>query len=220
MEADRDLSTVPQHRRVILVRHAAPLPDPHRDPADWALAESGRMAARQLRVLALFEHVGGLFSGPERKQRETLEPLAHHYELPVGEVSAFAESGAAEWLEGEQFLETVRRFFVTPEVAPAHGWEAARVAAERFARGVDQLMPHFPPVVYQGHVLPGMFAVCSGGRVLTAYLQMLEGWNGEEAFKHWERLRMPDIAVLEFLEEGGTQLVIPFGVLPSEVALV
>lgn len=93
------------------------------------------------------------------------------------------------------------------------------MAAERFAHGIDQLLPHFPPVVYQEHALPGMFAVSSGGRVLIAYLQMLEGWSGEDAFKYWERLRMPDIAVLEFLEGGESQIVIPFGVLLSEVAL-
>ncbi|MCL4541158.1 MAG: histidine phosphatase family protein [Chloroflexi bacterium] len=219
MDAHRNFPALPQHRRVVLVRHAASLPDPHRPPKSWLLSESGEKTTRYLPALALFEHVSALYAGPERKQQETFEPLARHYGLPVRALKAFAESGAMGWLEGEQFLETIRRFFAAPEMAPAPGWETARMAAERFAHGIDQLLPHFPPVVYQEHALPGMFAVSSGGRVLIAYLQMLEGWSGEDAFKYWERLRMPDIAVLEFLEGGESQIVIPFGVLLSEVAL-
>ena len=68
-------------------------------------------------------------------------------------------------------------------------------------------------VVSGGHTRPGTFAIVSGGRMLTAYLAGLLGEGAEEAFRRWQALRMPDVAVVELQPAVAPRLVIPFGTL-------
>jgi broad specificity phosphatase PhoE len=188
-----DPSRVPQAHRVILVRHAA---------------------ARRLSALALFDHAGGFYAGPEPRMAQTLTPVAAGYDFRVQVDEAFAETHSAGFFDDEEeFLATVRRFFEQPDEPPAPGWEAASDAATRFAAGIDRLRAVHQPVVRPGHALPGTFAIASGGRALTAYLAHTLGYSPEHAFAQWQRLRMPDLAVLELPAEREPRVVIPFGTL-------
>ncbi len=204
---------IPRAHRVILVRHAQSQVNPARDASEWGLTEAGQAAARRLSALALFEHAAGFCAGPEPKLRETLAPVAALYGMAVQSEPNFAETRSAGWLNGDAFLETVRRLFAAPNQAPAEGWEAASAAAARFAAGVERLCARHEPIVHPGHALPGTFAVASGGRALVGYLAEVLGLNAEQAFETWQRLRMPDLAVLDLVPEQPPRLAIPFGAL-------
>ncbi len=212
-----DPSLLPQETRVILVRHARPRVLLARPAQEWELSTAGRDAADRLCALALFERATGYFAGPEPKMRATLAAVAAERGLTVETAAAFAESQSGAWLADAQFLATVGRFFTTPDEPPAADWEPAAVATARFAAGIDGLRVHYGPVASPGHVNPGTFAVASGGRVLTAYLASLLNYSPEAAFQVWRRLRMPDVAVVEFSPHAAPRLVIPFGVLAAGV---
>ncbi|HEV7214881.1 MAG TPA: histidine phosphatase family protein [Chloroflexota bacterium] len=209
---------MPQARRVILVRHAKPRIVLSRPSAEWELSQEGQGAAQRLAALALFEHATGCYAGPEPKMRSTLAAVATERGLAVETDPAFAESAAAGWLAEGLFIAATGRFFTAPEQPAAPGWEPAAVAAPRFAAGVERLQERHGPVLRPGHINPGTFAVASGGRVLTAYLATLLGYNPETAFQVWRRLRMPDVAVLELSPGVPPRLVIPFGVLTTGAA--
>lgn len=222
-EAERLVAAIstsdpPQARRVILVRHARPRVVPERPAAEWELGEEGLAGARRLAALAVFAHAAGCYAGPEAKLRATLAPVAAEYGLTVQADPAFAESEVAGWLPQAEFLATAYRFLATPARPAAPRWEPAAEAAARFAAGIARLIAVHGPVVHPGHVTPGTFAVCSGGRVLSAYLAMLLSLEAEAAFRTWRGLRMPDIAVVELAPDTPPRLVIPFGALAGEAA--
>lgn len=210
-----DLSRIPQTQRVILVRHATPHPDPHSPSREWRLSEEGHAAARRLAALALFDRASGFYAGPEPKARETLAPAAAERKHEVRPYDDLGEAGSGGWLGERDFVAAVRRFFALPQEPAAPGWEPAGTAAARFAARVEALRTEHPPAVYPGHALPGTFAIASGGRVLAAYLAQLLGYDAEQTFDLWRRLRMPDLAVIELPAGGPPRLVIPFGTLGS-----
>ena len=213
-----DPALLPQEGRVILVRHARPRVVLARPSQEWELSQEGRDAADRLCALALFERATGYYAGLEPKMPATLAAVAAERGLTVETDAAFAESHSGGWLGDAQFLATVGRFFTMPDEPPAAGWEPSAVATARFAAGIDRLRVHYGPVVAPGHVNPGTFAVASGGRVLTAYLASLFDYSPEAAFQIWRRLRMPDVAVVEFSPHAAPRLVIPFGALAAGIA--
>lgn len=215
-EPTYDPRFVPKTSRVILVRHARSKVAPARPAETWGLSEQGDVDAHKLPALALFTHATGFYAGPEPKMAATLAPLAAERGLPVQVDPAFAESQAGGWLAEPQFLAAVGRFLAAPGDSAAPGWEPAAAAVARFRAAIDRLREQYGPVLHPGHANPGAFAVASGGRVLTAYLAALLGYAAEDAFALWRRLRMPDIAVVEFAPEPPPRLVIPFGALATE----
>ena len=198
---------IPRLHRVILVRHAHSRVDPARAPREWGLTEGGRAAAVRLAALALLDHAGGFYAGPEPKMIETLAPAAAQRGQTVVEEAGFGESASEGWLGEAAFRETVQRFFARPGEPPAPGWEPAAAAAARFERAARAL------VVARGQASPGTVAVASGGRALTAYLAAQTGLDAAAAFAQWEALRMPDVAVLELAPDAAPRMVIPFGTL-------
>jgi|SRR5581483_743078 len=208
-----DPARIPQTQRVILVRHAAPLADPEQPACTWRLSAEGRAAARRLAALALFDHATGFYAGPEPKARETLAPAAAEREHEVRSYDDLRESESGPWLGERDFLAAVRRFFARPQEPAAPGCEPGGAAAARFAARLEALRAEHPPAVYPGHALPGTFAIASGGRVLAAYLAQLLGYDAEQAFDLWQRLRLPDLAVIELPAGASPRLVIPFGTL-------
>ena len=218
MSVSLDPSSLPQARRVVLVRHARPRIAIARPSREWPLHPEGTEAAARLTALGLFEHVTGLYAGPEPKMAATLAPVAAQRHLTVQIEADLSESAVGGWLDGAFFLATVGRFFGVPDQPAALGWETSAAAAARFASAVERLSVQYGPVVRPGHVNPGTFAIVSGGRVLTAYLASALGYTSEDAFQVWRRLRMPDIAVLEITPDVRPRLVIPFGILAASPA--
>ena len=206
-------SPLPVVHRLILVRHAHSQVEPSRPPREWGLSESGRRGAARLAALALFERAAGFYAGPEPKLHQTLAPVATGNGNTVQLDDDYAETASEGWLGEDAFRETVRRFFDDLEAPPAPGWEPAGVARKRFQGAVERGMARHGTVVSGGHARPGTFAIASGGRMLTAYLAGLLGEGAEEAFRRWQALRMPDVAVVELQPAVAPRLVIPFGTL-------
>lgn len=210
---ERTRPAIPQARWLVLVRHAPSRPEPSRPANEWGLSEEGHAAARRLCALGLFDYTHGFYAGTAPKLTGTLKPVAAAHGMAVEADPAFEETGSAGWLGQETFAETVRRLFAAPEEEPAPGWESASAAVTRFTAGVERLVARHAPDAQRGHVRPGTFAVCSGGRMLTAYLAHVLGYGAERAFETWQALRTPDVAVVELAPEAAPRVVIPFGTL-------
>lgn len=204
---------IPRTHRLILVRHAESLVEPERSPRDWGLTAPGAGAAGRLAALGLFDRVAGYYAGPEPKMLQTLAPVAAAREAQVQPEPGFHETASAGWHSPEAFRDLVRRFFAGPEVAPAPGWEPAAQAAARCREAMGRLQLRHATTVHRGFAEPGTFAVASGGRLLMAYLASLLGLGGDEAFRRWRGLRMPDLALVELAPDTPAREVIPFGTL-------
>ena len=153
--------------RVALVRHAESAVDPSTESRTWGLTEEGRRAARELRL----DGASRLLAGPEPKLVQTLEPHG-----PVEIDDRFGESHSEGWLSSDEFASTIERYFATPDLPPAPGWEPASAVVERFVPGfVDGA------------------AIASGGRAISAVVSALTGCDG---FALWRTLRMPHVIVL------------------------
>src|SRR4051812_12496274 len=94
---------IPRLHRIVLVRHAQSRVEPARAPREWGLTEGGRAAAGRLTALALLDHAGGFYAGPEPKMVETLAPAARQREQTVVEDAGFGESASAGWLGESAF---------------------------------------------------------------------------------------------------------------------
>ena len=218
---------IPRRHRLILVRHAQSAPDPQHNPREWDLTEEGRAAARRLAALGLLDRADAFYAGPEPKMVHTIEHAATSRDREVRQDAAFAETHSAGWVgpatpasatgsappRTAEFEDTIRRFIEQPDQAAAPGWETAVAARERFSAGVERLRAAYEPNVNRDRVLPGTVVICTGGRMLAAYLSHLLGWSPADTFSHWQSLRMPDLAVLELHEDGQGHIVIPFGTL-------
>ena len=205
---------IPRRHRLILVRHARSAPDPQRNAREWDLTADGHAAARRLAALGLLDRADAFYAGPEPKMVSTLRPAAMSRDREVRQDDAFAETHSGGWVGGEaEFRATIERFIHQPAAPAAPGWETASAARERFSAGVERLRAEYEPNVNRDRVLPGTIVICTGGRMLSAYLAPLLGWTAEDTFTRWQSLRMPDLAVLEIAEDGTGHIVIPFGTL-------
>ncbi|HET7771751.1 MAG TPA: histidine phosphatase family protein [Chloroflexota bacterium] len=205
---------IPRRHRLILIRHARSAPDPQRNPREWDLADEGHAAARRLAALGLLDRADAFYAGPEPKMVHTVEPAATSRDRQVRQEAAFAETHSAGWVGGDaEFQDTIQRFVEQPDQPAVPGWETAVAARERFSAGVERLRAEYEPNVNRDRVLPGTIVICTGGRMLTAYLSHLLGWTPADTFTRWQSLRMPDLAVLELHEDGQGHIVIPFGTL-------
>jgi broad specificity phosphatase PhoE len=206
--------TIPRRHRLILVRHAQSAVDPQRNPREWGLTDDGRAEARRLGALGLLDRADAFYAGPEPKMVQTLEPAAAARDRQVQQDPAFAETHSEGWAgDRDAFEAIVQRFFAQPDEAAAPGWETASAARARFAAGVEPLRQAHEPPTNRDRVLPATVVICTGGRMISAYLSGLLSWTAEDTFSRWQSLKMPDLAVVELNEDGQGQIVIPFGTL-------
>ena len=224
----------PRRHRLVLIRHAQSAVNPQTPPATWGLSEEGHAGARRLGALGLFDRVRAFYAGPEPKMIQTLEPVAtaraRLAALPPSALAgvphdgpptalavqtdpAFAETHSEGFLGSDEFIATIRRVLEDPDTAPAPGWETAAAARARFNAAVEELRRRHEPEASGDRILPANLAICTGGRMLSAYLSGLLGWTPQESFERWQALKMPDVALVELDESGAGTVVIPFGTL-------
>ena len=205
---------IPRRHRLILIRHAQSAPDPQRSPREWDLTEEGHAASRRLAALGLLDRADAFYAGPEPKMVHTVEPAATSRDRQVHQDAALAETHSGGWVGGDaEFQETIRRFIHQPDRPTAPGWETASTARARFAARVEALRAEYEPSVSRDRVLPSTIVICTGGRMLAAYLAPLLAWTPDDTFTRWVSLRTPDLAVLELHEDHQAHIVIPFGTL-------
>ena len=186
-------------RRSILVRHAQPEIDPERSAADWALSESGRLAARELAFAIVSLAPGVVVTSPERKAVETGAEIAAVLDLGLTIDDDLREQGLTSlpFLSNTEFREAVERHFRESERVVL-GNESSAAAGQRLERALSQLERSAAGV-------HGMPVIVTHGRVLASFLARL---TGDDAITIWRSLRMPDAFVAD-LARGASRLIRP-----------
>ncbi len=169
-------------RRLLLIRHGAPLIMEDASAREWPLSDAGRQACEQF-VERLAEYrVTAILSSAELKARETAVILAARLGLTPS-VDADLNEHRREnvpYLGRPVFEAAIRRLFAEPETL-AFGQETAAQAYTRFAGAVQRALAAQPT---------GDVALVTHGTVMTLYA---ERHVGIEPFTFWQALTMPDI---------------------------
>lgn len=176
-------------RSVVLVRHAEPLVDPHRNASGWILTDAGRDAARAIAPGLVDEHPDVVVASTEHKARETGEIIADALELPMRTHEGLGEQGrdgVPYVADREVFLELVHQHFENP-ARVILGQETSHEAAARFGRVVAELGRDRPEACCP--------ILVSHGRVMASYLASV---TSVDAWELW----MPDAIAVDL--ECGT----------------
>jgi probable phosphoglycerate mutase len=155
---------------LILVRHAEPVRIVDADgPADPPLAERGRKQAEALAAYLGSEPIGGVWSSPMQRARETAAPLA----AALG-VDVVVDTELAEWdREATSYIpiEELKANKDERWVAMVEGnLETSGVDLDAFRAGVVTAMDH----IVTGNPGGSVAVVCHGG-VINAYLAHILG---------------------------------------------
>jgi broad specificity phosphatase PhoE len=170
---------------MILVRHAAPLIDPARPSAEWALSHEGRTQAVRLAGQLAQLAPDALFTSPERKARETAAIVASALGLPLQVVDELREHERRDvpfFASQHAFEQALAALFDRPDER-AFGSESAAECLARFRRGVARVeaCTERQPVLV------------THGTVMSLYLAAL---NGRDAASLWKQLRPGCFTVL------------------------
>lgn len=184
---------------LVLVRHAAPEPDPAAHPALWPLSDAGRQAARELARDPLWASLERIFTSPAMKALETAHIIAGPNGLTVTVVEDLheVECGPDGWIDPAYpggYAAAVAAWFAAPE-ARTHGWEAPAAAAARIRACFAALRA----------LEPSGFAVAGHG--LTLALSVAALTHADPA-RLWPAMRMPDVAIVDAAHGA---LLHPFG---------
>jgi broad specificity phosphatase PhoE len=170
-----------------LVRHAPPAATPDAPPPSWPLTPEGRTLAAAL-VPALPADAL-LFSSPEPKAWQTLEPAAAAGPVPrpvvhdprFGEVRRPPDTWAGGW-------RAERQAYVAGTLHP--GWEPQADVAARFDAGLDAAL------AAAGGSGPGV-VVASHGMAITCWLVSRGIVAAADAAEFWSTLRQPDLLAVD-----------------------
>jgi broad specificity phosphatase PhoE len=172
--------------RLTLVRHGRSAVDPATPPRRWSLAPDAAAGVASLRASGLLPAGAAWYSSPEPKAVATAAALT---DRPVTVVDDLREAERpATWFDDPaEFVVAVRRSVQRPDEAAVPGWEPVSVTRSRVATAVRSLLadPDRPKdLVLVGH-----------GTAWTLLVAELTGRPTDLAA--WERMAMPDLAVLE-----------------------
>jgi broad specificity phosphatase PhoE len=178
-------STSSPGRRLLLIRHAAPLILRDMPARDWPLSDEGRRACKEFAGRLAAYQVAVIVSSAETKARETAAILAAQLGLTAGEDAGLNEHRRENvpYLDRPNFEASIRRLFVEPDTL-VFGLETATQAYTRFAGAVARTLAAHPA---------GDVALVTHGTVMTLYA---ERHAGVEPFAFWQALTMPDLVVL------------------------
>ena len=172
--------------RLTLVRHGRSAVDPTTAPHHWDLAPDAAPGLDALRGSGLLPRDGRWYSSPEPKALATAAALT---DRPVIEVDDLREAERpATWFDDTaEWVAVVRRSVTVPDESAVPGWEPATATRRRVVRAVRGMLddPDRPAeLVLVGH-----------GTAWTLLIAELTA--GEPDLAAWERMTMPDIAVLD-----------------------
>jgi broad specificity phosphatase PhoE len=176
---------VPGERRLILIRHSAPVLDPEVPAREWHLSQEG-----QLRCSTLAEYLApyGLdvvVTSVETKAIETGQILARRLGIPCMTAEGLHEHDRSNetGLDRAQFYEAIARLFACPDER-VYGTESAAQARGRFAKSLEEVLARYPDA---------NVAVVTHGTVLSLYVAARAGLD---AHALWRRLGLPCYAIL------------------------
>jgi len=169
-------------RRLLLIRHAAPLILQDASAREWPLSDEGRRACETFAKRLERYQVAAIISSAELKARETAAILAARLNLTPGEDADLNEHRRENvpYLSRPVFEARIQRLFAEPD-ALVFGQETATQAYTRFAGAVERALETYPA---------GDVALVTHGTVMTLYA---ERHAGIEPFAFWQALAMPDL---------------------------
>ena len=178
-------SALPSERRLLLIRHGAPLILQDAPAREWPISEEGRQACEEFAGRLAAYQVTAILSSAEAKARETAAILAAKLGLTPGEDADLNEHRRENvpYLGRPVFEAAIRRLFAEPDTL-VFGQETATQAYTRFAGAVERALVAHPD---------GDVALVTHGTVMTLYA---ERHAGVEPFAFWQALTMPDLIAL------------------------
>ena len=182
-------------RRLLLVRHAAPLIDPPTPSSGWVLSPQGEEAARRFAQSLAAPPPSPIYSSAETKAVQTAQLLAEGWGVQVRVEEDLHEVEGRPWANSPaEYEETVGRYL---QGEAADGWEERLGAQRRMATAVQKLMG------------PGQDAlVVSHGLVLVLCLAWLLKVEAGTLFPVWRTIRFPDLCIVDWETR---EVVRPFG---------
>ncbi len=183
-------------RKLILIKHAAPLVDPQKSSEQWKLSEKGRESCNPL-ADAIREHNPTIIvSSEEPKAKETAQLLASQLGIPTETAKDLYEhdrSNVPHMRSGE-FISHIELFFRKPDELVL-GEETADEAQGRFESALHDVLEKHPT---------GNIAVVTHGTVLALFLAAHSDRNG---FDLWREMGLPSFAVIGLPEMQLNQLI-------------
>lgn len=178
-------SAIPSERRLLLIRHAAPLILQDAPAREWLLSDEGRRAGEEFAGRLAAYQARAIISSAEAKARETAAILAVRLGLTPGEDTDLNEQRRENvpYLSRPDFETIIQRLFAEPDTL-VFGQETATQAYTRFAGAVERALAAHPD---------GDVALVTHGTVMTLYA---ERHAGVEPFAFWQALTMPDLVAL------------------------
>lgn len=149
----------------------------------WPLSEEGQREADILARQDFWREVKIVFSSPEPKARQTVEPAAHRRSIPLEIVDCLREVHRPGWVP--DYENTIKSFFSAPK-ASIEGMEPAALAAERITRCVKGVVAAHPEQT---------LAVASHGLVCALFLAQLE--NRWPTVVEWQAIPFAGVAIVD-----------------------
>jgi broad specificity phosphatase PhoE len=167
-------------RRLILVRHAAPLKQSDVPARDWPLSPAGQADAARLADLLAPCAPAAIIASDELKARQTAQPLADRLGLTVAVAPGLHEHErrSAGYLDDATFQATMARLFAEPD-ALVFGEETANQALARFSQAIADALALHPS---------GDLAVFTHGTVLSLFVA---AHSHHDPMTFWYHLNLP-----------------------------
>ncbi len=162
-----------RHARVRIVKDANP----------WPLSDVGQSEADILAQQSFWREVETVFSSPELKARQTVEPAARRWSIPLETVDCLREVRRPSWIP--DYENTIKGFFSTPEIS-IKGMEPATKAAERITRCIKGVVATHPGK---------MLAIASHGLVCALFIARLE--NRWPTVAEWQAIPFAGVAMVD-----------------------
>ena len=172
-------------RKLILIKHAAPLVIPGTPPEQWKLSDKGRESCAAL-ADALREHAPAVFvSSDEPKAQETAQILASRLNVPAETAEDLHEHDRTNvpHMRSGEFISHMEVFFRKRDERVL-GRETAREAEDRFSSAIDAVVAKHRD---------GNVAVVSHGTVIALFLA---SHGGKKPFELWREMGLPSFAAL------------------------
>lgn len=173
-----------------MIRHAATVPEPGRDAAEWDLDQAADAALHELRDFAPWSPRARWFSSAEPKALATAAALTA--------ASVTVEAGLGEVRRGgwcPEYDQVVLRLFAQPDRPPAEGWESARAALYRFDSALRRVVTEVASAktddAQPEATASAETVVVTHGLVLTLWRAHLARRIPDEAM--WREVEFPDL---------------------------
>jgi 2,3-bisphosphoglycerate-dependent phosphoglycerate mutase len=172
-------------RKLILIKHAAPLVEPGKPSDQWGLSDAGRAACGPLAERLGVHQLSHIVSSEEPKARETAELLGKALNLPLSAAPGLHEHDRSNvpHLRSGEFISMMELMFRRPRDRVL-GLESAQEAEERFAGAVADVLEQHPD---------GNIAIVSHGTVIALFAAR----HGQDnPFQLWRRMGLPSFLVM------------------------